>query len=68
MGNFIYNASKVFAKYLSPLSKNEFSITVTLSFPELLKNSTNDKSYEDVSYDIGSLFKSILAKKRYIII
>ena len=32
---YIYNASKVIAKYLSPLSKNEF--TNTLSFPELLK-------------------------------
>ena len=34
-GTYIYNASKVVAKYLSPLSKNEF--TNTLSFPELLK-------------------------------
>ena len=36
-GTYIYNASKVIAKYLSPLSKNEFSISDTLSFPELLK-------------------------------
>ena len=55
----IYNASKVVAKCLSPLSKNEFSITDTLSFPELLKNSSNDECYEDVSYDVESLFKSI---------
>ena len=58
-GTYIYNASKVVAKYLSPLSKNEFSITDTLSFPELLKNSSNDESYEDVSYDVESLFTSI---------
>ena len=58
-GTYIYNTSKVVAKYLSPLSKNEFSITDTLSFPELLKNSSNDESYEDVSYDVESLFTSI---------
>ena len=58
-GTYIYNASKVVAKYLSPLSKNEFSISDTLSFPELLKNSSNDESYEDVSYDVESLFTSI---------
>ena len=58
-GTCIYNASKVVAKYLSTLSTNEFSITDTLSFPELLKNSSNDESYEDVSYDVESLFTSI---------
>ena len=36
-GTYIYNALKVVAKYLSPLSRNEFSITDTLNFPELLK-------------------------------
>ena len=46
------NTSVVVAKSLSTLSKNEFSITGTLSFPELLKNSSNDESYEDVSYDV----------------
>ena len=51
---YIYNASKVVAKYLSPLSKNEFSITDTLSFPELLKSSSNDECYEDISYSIES--------------
>ena len=55
----IYNASKVVAKYLCPLTKNEFSITDTLSFPDLLKNSSKDESYEHVSYDIESLFTSI---------
>ena len=55
----LYNALKVIAKYLSPLSKNEFLITDTFSFPELLKNSSNDESYEDVSNDINSLFTGI---------
>ena len=45
-------------KYLSPLSKNEFSITDTLSFPELLKSSSNNECCEDVSYDFESLFTS----------
>ena len=58
-GTFIFNASKGVAKYFSPLSKNEFSIADTLSFPELLKNSSNNESYEDVSYYVESLFTSI---------
>ena len=58
-GTYIYNASKAVVKYLPPLIKNEFSITDTLSFPDLLKNSRNDESYEDVSYDFASLFTSI---------
>ena len=53
-GTYIYNTSKVVAKFLSPLSKNEFSITDTLSFPGLLKSSSNDECYEDISYSIES--------------
>ena len=34
-GTYIYNASKAVVKYLPPLIKNEFSITDTLSFPDL---------------------------------
>ena len=58
-GTYIYNVSKVVAKYLSHLSKNEFSITDTLIFPELLKSSSNDECYDDVSCDIESLYASI---------
>ena len=47
-GTYIYSASKVVAKYLSPLSKNEILVTDTPSFPELLKNSSSNKCYEDV--------------------
>ena len=57
--SYIYNASNIVAKYHTPLSTNGFSITDTLSFPELLKNSRNDESYEDVSSDVESLFTSI---------
>ena len=35
---FIYNASKVIAKYLKPLAKNEFTISDTLIFSDLVKN------------------------------
>ena len=58
-GSYICNASKVVSKYLSPLSKNEFSITDTFDFSKLLKNSGNDECYKDVSYGIESLFTSI---------
>ena len=54
-GTYIYNASNSIAKCLPPLSKNED----TFSFQELLKNTSNGESYEDVSSDVGSLFTSI---------
>ena len=37
-----YKASKVVAKYLSPLAKNGYEIRDTLSFPELLKSVPSD--------------------------
>ena len=39
-GTYIYNASKVVAKYLKPLAKNEFTISVTLTFLDLVKNAS----------------------------
>ena len=62
-GTYIYDASKVVAKYLKPLAKNEFTISDTLSFPELLKEAENRENYEDVSYDVESLFTSIPVKE-----
>ena len=56
---YIYNASRVVAKYLRPLFKNEIPIADTLSFPGSFKNNSNYESYEDVSYDFESLFTSI---------
>ena len=55
----IYNASKVIAKDLKSLVKNEYKISDTLTFPDLVKNALNSNEYEDVSYDVQSLFKSI---------
>ena len=58
-GTYIYKASKVVAKYLGPLAKNDYSIRDTLSFPDLHKSAPYDDNYEDVSSDVESLFTSI---------
>ena len=50
-GTYIYNASKVIAKYLKTLAKNEFTIGGTLTFPDLVKNAFNSNEYEDIWYD-----------------
>ena len=55
----IYDASKVVAQFLKPLARNEFTISDTLEFPELLKNIENRDDYEDVLNDVESLFTSI---------
>ena len=59
----IYNASKVIANYLKPLNKNGFISSNTLSFPDILKKAVNGEDYEDVSYDVESLFTSIPVKE-----
>ena len=58
-GTYIYNALKVVAKYLTPYLRMTFPLQ-TVNLPELLKNSSNDDSLEDVSYnyDLESLFTS----------
>ena len=56
---YIYNTSKVIANYLRPLSKNQYTISDTLKFPDLLKSADTNANYEDVSYDVESLFTSI---------
>ena len=40
-GTYIYNTSKVIAKYLKPFAKNEYTINDTLTFPDLVKNASN---------------------------
>ena len=47
---------------MKPLDKNNFTIIDTLAFPEFLKNIENNDDYEDVSYDVNSLFTSIPIK------
>ena len=51
--------SKVVAKYLGPLAKNDYTIWDTLSSPYLLKSAPSDDNFEDVSYDVKSLFTGI---------
>ena len=58
-GTYIYKSSKVVAKYLAPLAKNDYTIRDTFSFPDLLNSAPSDDNYEDVSYDAESLFTSI---------
>ena len=62
-GTYIYNALKVVAQFLKPLARNEFTISDTLAFPELLKNIENSDDHEYVSYDVESLFTSIPVKE-----
>ena len=44
---------------LQPLSKNQYIISDTLKFPDLLKSADPNANYEDVSYDVESLFTII---------
>ena len=62
-GTYIYNVSKVIAKYLKPLAKDEFTISNILTFPDLIKTLTNSDEYEDVSYDVEFLFTIIPVKE-----
>ena len=41
------------------LSKNQYTISDTLKFLDLLKSEDPDANYENVSYDVESLFTSI---------
>ena len=58
-GTYTYNTSKVFANYLRPLSKNKYTISDTLKFLDLLKSADINDNYEDVPFDVVSLFTSI---------
>ena len=62
-GTYIYDVSKVVPQFSKPLARNEFTISDTLAFPELLKNIENSDDYKDVSYDVESLFTSIPLKE-----
>ena len=62
-GTFTYKATKVISSYLKPLCQNEYSISDTQQFPNMLSNLPpflEDK--EDVSYDVESLFTNIPIK------
>ena len=59
----MYDASKVVAQFLKPLARNEFTISGTLAFPELLKSIGNSDDYKDFSGDVKFFFTSILIKE-----
>ena len=50
---------QVISQYLKPLCKNEFTINDRQSFSADIKNIPPLQEYEDVSYDVESLFTSI---------
>ena len=58
-GTHLYDCSKIIAQYLQPLAINEYTISDTLSFPDILKENSLDINEEYVSYDVESLFSSI---------
>ena len=58
-GNYNYKTSKVVTKYLGLLTKNDYTMRETLSFPNVFKSSPSDDNDEDVLYDVESLFTSI---------
>ena len=51
-GTYIYNTLKVIANCLTLLAKNDFIISDTSSFPNMLKEAVNTEDYENVSYDL----------------
>ena len=59
-GTHLYDCSKLIAQYLQPLAINEYTISDTLSFPDILKENSLDSNEEYLSYDVDLLFTSIL--------
>ena len=58
-GTYTCNTSKFIANVLRPRSKNQYTISDTLKFRDLLKSANINVNYEDLSYDLESLFTSI---------
>ena len=58
-GTHLYDCSKVISQYLQPLAINEYTISDSLSFPDILRENLLDSNEEYVSYDVDSLFTSI---------
>ena len=58
-GTHLYGCSKIIAQYLQPLAINEFTVSDTLSYSDILRENPLDSNEEYVSYDVDSLFTSI---------
>ena len=55
----MYDCSKIIAQYLQPLAINEYTISDTLCFPDILREHRLDVNEEYVSYDVDLLLTSI---------
>ena len=55
----LHNCSNIIAQYLQPLTINEYTISDTLSFPDISSENPSDITEENVSYDMDSVFTSI---------
>ena len=58
-GTHLYNCSKTITQYLQQLEIKEYTISDTLSFPDILWENPSDSNEDYVSYDMDSLFTSI---------
>ena len=58
-GTHLHDCLKIIAQYLQKLAINEYTISDTLSFPDILRENPLDSNEEYVSYDVDSLFTSI---------
>ena len=58
-GTHLHDCSKINAQYLQPLAINQYTISETLSFPEILKETLLDSNEEYVSYVVDLLFTII---------
>ena len=58
-GTHLYDYSKIIAQYLQPLAINEYTVSDSLSFSDILWENPLDSNEEYVSYDVDLLFTSI---------
>ena len=58
-GTHPYDCLKIIIRYLQALVINEYTISNTLSFPDILKENSLDSNEEYVSHDLDLLFTSI---------
>ena len=63
-GTYIYNASKVIVNYLKPLAKNDFIMSDTLSFPDMLKKQLIVKTMRTFLMMLSHFLQTYLLKKQ----
>ena len=55
-GTHLYDCSKIIGQYLQPLAINEYTISDTLSFPDILRENRLDSNEEYVSLFVRNQF------------